>query len=162
MKARMFYDLEAKQRNCHKELPSVLWALRTNINIATRDTPLHLVYGADVVLLLEIFLESAQVAQFNEENQAEARELDSNLLEEERNKAPANVQKSQESQKRYYNKSVVPRELEIRDLVLKKDIWDKDKHKFPSPWEGPFIVVDIAAPGAYVLVEVNGTMLPNT
>jgi hypothetical protein len=162
MKARMFHDLEAKQRNCHKELPSVLWALRTNINIATRDTPLHLVYGADVVLLLEIFLESAQVAQFNEENQAEARELDSNLLEEERNKAPANVQKSQESQKRYYNKSVVPRELEIRDLVLKKDIWDKDKHKFPSPWEGPFIVVDIAAPGAYVLVDVNGTMLPNT
>jgi hypothetical protein len=31
--------------------------------------------------------------------------------------------------------------------VLKKDIRTRDKHKFSFPWEGPFIVVDIAAPG---------------
>jgi hypothetical protein len=64
--------------------------------------------------------------------------------------------------KRYYNKSVVQRELNIEDLVLKKDICIKDKHKFSSPWEGPFIIVDIAAPSAYVLAEVDGGMLPNT
>jgi hypothetical protein len=52
--------------------------------------------------------------------------------------------------------------LNIRDLVLKKDIYTRDKHKFSSPREGPFIIVDVAAPGAYVLVEVDGTMLPNT
>jgi hypothetical protein len=63
------------------------------------------------------------------------------------------VQKYQESLKDYYNKSVVLRELEIEDLVLKKDICTKDKHKFSSPWQGPFIVVDIAAPGAYILRE---------
>jgi hypothetical protein len=45
--------------------------------------------------------------------------------------------------------------------------WDvtihtKDKHKFSTPWEGPFIVVDVVAPGAYVLAEVDGSMLPNT
>jgi hypothetical protein len=66
MKVRMFHDLEAKGRNWHKELPSVLWALQTNVNRATRDTPFHLVYGVDVVLPLEIVLESAGVAQFNE------------------------------------------------------------------------------------------------
>jgi hypothetical protein len=33
---------------------------------------------------------------------------------------------------------------------------------FSSPWEGPFIVMDIATPGAYVLVEVDDAMLPNT
>jgi hypothetical protein len=140
----------------------VLWALRTNVNRATRDTPFHFVYGADVVLPPEIFLESAQVAQFNEVDQDEERELDSNLLEEKHNKELANKQKYQESLKRYYNKSVVPPQLEIRDLVLKKDIRIKDKHKFSSPWEGPFIVVDIAAPGAYVLAEVNSGTLPNT
>jgi hypothetical protein len=64
--------------------------------------------------------------------------------------------------KRYHNKSVVQRELDIRDIVLKKDIRIKDKHKFSSPWEGPFIVVDIVAPGAYVLAEVNDDILPNT
>jgi hypothetical protein len=72
------------------------------------------------------------------------------------------VQKYQESLKHYYNKSVVLRELEIVDLVPKKDIRTKDKHTFSSPWEGPFIVVGIAALGAYVLAEANGGMLPNT
>jgi hypothetical protein len=68
----------------------------------------------------------------------------------------------QESLKRYYNKSVVLRQLESGDLVLKKDICTKDKHTFSSPCEGPFIVVYIAAPGAYVLAEVDDGMLPNT
>jgi hypothetical protein len=68
MKARMFEDLEVRDRNWNKELPSVLWALQTNINRATRDTPFNLVYGADAVLPPEIFLKSARVAQFDEEN----------------------------------------------------------------------------------------------
>jgi hypothetical protein len=72
------------------------------------------------------------------------------------------VRKYQESLKRYYNKSVIQRELNIGDLVLKKDIRTKDKHKFSLPWEGLFIIVDIVAPGAYVLAEIDGGMLPNT
>jgi hypothetical protein len=64
--------------------------------------------------------------------------------------------------KRYYNKSVVQRELNIGDLVLNKDIRIKDKHKFSSPWEEPFIIVDITIPGAYMLAVVDGDMLPNT
>jgi hypothetical protein len=74
----------------------------------------------------------------------------------------AKVQKYQESLKRCYNKSAIQRELNIGDLVLKKDIYTKDKHKFSSPWEGPFIIVGIAAPGAYVLAEIDGSMLPST
>jgi hypothetical protein len=72
------------------------------------------------------------------------------------------VQKYQESLKKYYSKSVVQRELNIGDLVLKKDIRTRDKHKFLSPWEDPFIIIDIAAPWAYVLAEVDGAMLLNT
>jgi hypothetical protein len=132
IKTRMFHDLEARGRNWHKELLSVLWALRTNINRATRDTPFNLVYRADAVLSSKIYLESARVAHFNAEDQAEARKLHSNLLEERRNTRLANVRKYQESLKRYYNKSVVQRELNIEDLVLKKDIHIKDKHKFSS------------------------------
>jgi hypothetical protein len=64
--------------------------------------------------------------------------------------------------KKYYNKGVVQRELNIGDLVLKKDIRTREKHKFLSPWEGPFIIVDVVAPWAYVLAEVDGAMLPNT
>jgi hypothetical protein len=114
------------------------------------------------VLPSKIYLESQRVAHFNSESRAEVRELNSNPLEEKCNIALANMQKYQKSLKRYYNKIVVQRELNIGDLVLNKDICTKDKHKFSSPWEGPFIVVDIAAPGAYVLAEVDDGMLPKT
>jgi hypothetical protein len=171
MKTKMFHDLESKGRNWHKELPSVSWALRANINRETRDTPFNLIYGANAVLPPEIYLQSGLISIeklgilpliFNEENQAEARELDLNLLEERRNTTLANVRKYQQSLKKYYNKSAVQRELNIGDLVLKKDIHTRDKHKFSSPCEVPFIVVDFATPGAYVLAEVDGAMLPNT
>jgi hypothetical protein len=162
MKTRMLHDLEVRGRNWHKELHSVLWALRTNVNRTTRDTPFNLVYGVDAVLPPEIYLESARVAHFDSECPTEARELDSNPLEERCNIEFINVRKYQESLKKYYNKSVVQQELNIGDLVLKKDIRTSVKHKFPSPWEGPFIIVDVAAPGAYVLAEVDGAMLPNT
>jgi hypothetical protein len=78
----MFQDLEAKGKNWHKELPSVLWTLRTNVSRAIRATPFSLVYGAEVILPPEVYLESARVAHFNLEDQSEARELDANLLEE--------------------------------------------------------------------------------
>jgi hypothetical protein len=97
--------LEAKGKNWHQELPSVLWALRTNINRATRDTPFSLVYGAEAVLLPEIYLKLASVAHFNPEDQAEAREFDANLLEERHNTTLSNVRKYQAALKRYYNKS---------------------------------------------------------
>jgi hypothetical protein len=133
MKTRMFQDLEAKGKNWHKELPSVLWALRTNINRATRDTPFSLVYGVEAVLPPKIYLKSVRVAHFNPEDQAKARELDANLLEERHNTTMSNVCKYQAALKRYYNKSMVQREFNIRDLVLKKDIHTKDKHKFSTP-----------------------------
>jgi hypothetical protein len=81
MKTRMFHDLEARGRNWYKELPSVLWAIRTNVNRATRDTSFNLVYGADDVLPPEIYLQSVRVAHFDLEHQTEARELNSILLE---------------------------------------------------------------------------------
>jgi hypothetical protein len=151
MKTMMFQDFEVKGKNWHKELPSVLWALQTNVSRATRATLFSLIYGAEAVLPPEVYLKSARVAHFNLEDQAEARELDANLLEKMHNTMLSNVRKYQTALKKYYNKSVVQRELNIGDLVLQKDIRTKDKHKFSTPWEGPFIIVDIAAPGAYVL-----------
>jgi hypothetical protein len=67
--------------------------------------PFNLVYGADAVLSPEIYLESVRVAHFDSEHQAEARELDFDLLEERRNTSLINVRKYQESLKKYYNKS---------------------------------------------------------
>jgi hypothetical protein len=65
---RMFQDLEVKGKNWHKELPSVLSPLQTNVSRATRATPFSLVYTAEVVLPPEVYLKSARVAHFNPED----------------------------------------------------------------------------------------------
>jgi hypothetical protein len=67
MKTKMFHDLEARGRNWHKELLSVLWALRTNVNRAIRGISFNLVYGGDAVRPPKIYLESARVALFDSE-----------------------------------------------------------------------------------------------
>jgi hypothetical protein len=65
----------------------------------TKETPFNLVYVADAMLPPKIYVESTRVTHFNAEDQIEARELDSNMLEERRNTALANVWKYQESLK---------------------------------------------------------------
>jgi hypothetical protein len=52
--------------------------------------------------------------------------------------------------------------LQVGNLVLKKDFRMIDKPKFSSPWEGSFIVVDIAMSGAYVPAEINSDILKST
>jgi hypothetical protein len=61
----------------------------------------------EVVLPPEIYLKSARVMHFNPEEQAKARELNANLLEERHNTALSNVRKYQVALKKYYNKNVV-------------------------------------------------------
>jgi hypothetical protein len=119
------------------------------------------VYESDTVLPLEIYLGSSHMAQFSEVDQKEAREMNVNLLEEERNKDLTNVKKYEESLKHHYNKKVVLRALEVGDLMLKKDIRRTNKHKFSSLWEGSYIVVEIATPRAYVLTEIDDKLPKN-
>ena len=122
----------------------------------------YLVYGAEVVLPPEVALGAYRVAHFDEGNHEEARGVDLIALEEGRAEAAERVKKYQETLRRHYQKKVRQRSLEVGDLVLKKYRRTHLHHKLSSPWEGPFIVVDVAAPGAYVLAEVNGAVLKST
>jgi hypothetical protein len=63
--------------------------------MATRATPYSLVYGTEVVLPRKVYLKLAMVAHFNPEDQAKARELDTNLLEERHNITLSNMRKYQ-------------------------------------------------------------------
>ena len=162
IKTRVHDDLKAQGKNWLKELPTVLWATRTNPNRATRETPFYFVYGAEAVLPPEVALGAYRVAHFDENDQEEARGVDFMALEEGRVEAAERIKKYQETLRRHYQKKVCQRSLEVGDLVLKKDRRAHLHHKLSSPWEGPFIVVDVAAPGAYVLAEVNGAVLKST
>jgi len=99
---------------------------------------------------------------FSEEEQADRRYTDLELLKERRDIAAFQVEKYQQALRRYHSQRVRGRTLNIDDLVLKRDQHTKDKTKLTPPWQGPYIVVDIARPGAYQLAEIDRDMLPNT
>jgi hypothetical protein len=96
---------------------------------------------------------------FFEEEEPECRDLDLMLLEEERDRTAYRVQ---QSLRKYHNRRVRSQALSIGDLVLKKNQHTKDKTKLSSPWQGLYIVVEIAHLGAYRLAEIDGGILPNT
>jgi len=50
IKTRIFDRLSAYDKKWVKELPTVLWAVRTTANRATGEMPFFLVYGAEAVL----------------------------------------------------------------------------------------------------------------
>jgi transposase InsO family protein len=57
LKPRIYNDLNQVGKRWMKELPSVVWSLRTTPSRATGFTPFFLVYGAEAILLSHPVLE---------------------------------------------------------------------------------------------------------
>ena len=71
------------------ELPSVLWGLRTTPNRSTKFSPFFLVYVVEVVLPSDLKHNAPRIAQHTEAEAEIARQVDVDLLEEERDSALA-------------------------------------------------------------------------
>lgn len=99
---------------------------------------------------------------FSEEEEPYRHYDDFILLEEARDKAACRVRRYQQALRKYHSQRVRGQTLSVGDMVLKRDQHTKDKNKLSSPCQGPYIVVEIARPGAYRLAEIDGDILPNT
>ncbi|XP_050915845.1 uncharacterized protein LOC127130936 [Lathyrus oleraceus] len=55
-----------KPINLHKTLDQILWACRTSPKEATNSTPFRMTFGHDVVLLVEIYLQSISIQRHHE------------------------------------------------------------------------------------------------
>jgi hypothetical protein len=82
IKPRLVEPLERSAGCWVKELPSVLWSLRTTPNRSVGFTPFFLVYGAEAVLPTDIEFDAPRVVQYIEKQVKEAREDGVDLLEE--------------------------------------------------------------------------------
>ncbi|KAK4404321.1 hypothetical protein Sango_0800700 [Sesamum angolense] len=70
-----------------EELLGVLWAYRTTPRTTTGETPICLVYGLEEVIPTEIGEETATVAQYNPEENEQARKIDLVTVEETQDRA---------------------------------------------------------------------------
>src|SRR6266498_1733546 len=88
VKSRVFDRLKPYIGKWARELPSVLWALRTNPSQATVETPFFLTYDSKAVLPTELEFGSPRVRNFNEKKSEDSRLEDLDQLEEARDIAP--------------------------------------------------------------------------
>jgi hypothetical protein len=61
----------------------------------------------------------------------------------------------------YHNRQVHGRSFNIGDLVLRRVMTTKDKHRLTPPWEGPFIITKVLRSRAYRLKDNDDNLLTN-
>ena len=49
----------------------------------------------------------------------------------------------QQTLRRYHERKIRGRILEVGDLILRRTQSTKDKHKLSPPWEGPYVVAEV-------------------
>ena len=87
---------------------------------------------------------------------------DLDLLEEAREMTVIRSARYQQTLRRYHERKIRGRILEVGDLILRKTQSTKEKHKLSPPWEGPYTVTEVIQPGAYRLEDNNSNVLTNT
>ena len=96
-----------------------------------------------------------------EEREAELDRQDSlDALEEERDVAKARSAFYQQQARRYQSREVRAKTYNVGELVLR--LSEKKKDKLKPKWEGPFIIDEVLAGGAYHLRDASDNRLePN-
>jgi len=89
-------------------------------------------------------------------------ELEINCMEEKRLLSCLRTAKYLEAIRRYHNRNIKDRSFVVGDLVLKWKTSQEGTHKLFTPWEGPFVVVEVTRPTSYRLAYPDGTRLPNS
>jgi hypothetical protein len=88
LKPRIYNDLNKFSRQWMKELPSVVWSLRTTPSRATGFTPFFLVYGAEAILPTDLEYGSPRTRAYDDRSNQTNREDSLDQLEEARDMLP--------------------------------------------------------------------------
>jgi hypothetical protein len=145
-----------------KDLPAMVWGLRTQPSHNTGAFSYFMVYGTEAVLPIDIAFRSPRVENFDEDRSNEARDLEVNCSEEQRLDSYVRIAKYLVVLHRYYNRNVKECLFIVGDLVLKWKTNQEGMHKLSSPWEGPFEVIEVTRPTFYRLAHLDGTKVPNS
>jgi len=162
LKKRLYRENDRAPERWMKELPEVVWGLRTQTSRNTGVSPYFMVYGAEAVLPLDVAFGSPRVENFDQSSADFARELEINSTEDRRLTSCLRTAKYLETIRRYHNRNIKDHSFVVGDLVLKWKTSQEGMHKLSTPWEGPFVVVEVTRPTSYRLAYPDGTRLPNS
>ncbi|XP_074361146.1 uncharacterized protein LOC141701382 [Apium graveolens] len=120
-------------------------------------------FGLEAILPVEVFVKSAKVEYFDVEASREGIQLHNVLMKEVRDEASKTVLQQQAHTTTYFNKKVKVKQFLVGDLVLRESAASQPTitGKFKAPWEGPYQVTGLIAPGTYRLSMLDGTPIKN-
>ena len=101
-----------------KELPAMVWGLRTQASHSTDVSPYFLVYGSEAILPAEIALRAPRVENYYEEQAIAIQTEDIDRAEEERLITCIRTAKYLEGLRRYYNHNIKGHSFAVVDLIL--------------------------------------------
>jgi transposase InsO family protein len=111
LKPWIYNDLNKFGKRWIKELPSVVWSLRTMPSRATGFTPFFLVYGAEAILPTDLEYGSPRTRAYADQSNQANREDSLDQLEEARDMALLHSARYQQSLRRYHARGVRSRDL---------------------------------------------------
>ena len=132
------------------------------LNRSIGFTPFFLAYGAEAVMPSDLNHGAPRVKAFDHDRATEAQQDTVNLLEEARETTVIRSARYQQTLRRYHERKIKGRTLEVGDLMLRRTQSTKKKHKLSPPWEGPYTVTEVIQSGTYRLEHNNGNILTNT
>ena len=103
-----------------------------------------------------------RVKAFDPTMAAEAQRDAMKFLEEARLATLHRSARYQQTLRRYHERRIRERTLQVGDLVLQWVMTMKDKHKLSLPWEGPYSIAEVIRPGTYKLKDSDGNILTNS
>ncbi|GJR50857.1 hypothetical protein Tco_1401378 [Tanacetum coccineum] len=135
---------------------------RTTIKTSNRYTSFSLTYSTEAVIPVEIGMPSLKYAKIDQAMNADALLLNLDILEEEREKAAIQEQKSKAKMEKYYNAKVHNTTFRPGGFVYRNNESShaKDGGKLGPKWEGPYEVVEALGKGAYKIRNNSGDILP--
>jgi hypothetical protein len=102
LKPRIHNDLNKFGRRWMKELPSMVWSLRTTPSRATGFTSFFLVYGAEAILPTDLEYGSPRARAYDDRSNRSNREDSLDQLEEARDMALLHSARYPQSLRRYH------------------------------------------------------------
>jgi hypothetical protein len=118
-------------RNWHKVLSKDLWAHRIPQHRATKVSPFELVYGHEVVLLMEISLNAIRFARQNDLSIGDYFDMIMDNIDEVTDKRLASIRDIEKDKvifAKAYNKKVKAKSFQVRDLVWKTILWLRSRY----------------------------------
>lgn len=142
-------------QNWHEHLDSAVFAYNNTINSATGFTPHELIFGYTIQLPDKIIKNSAPI--YNYDNY---REDLRHTLKKYWNIAKENIDKRKHLNKEQRDKNCNPLTVNVGDRVLLKKPFKK--HKYATPYDGPFLVEEILSPVTVKIKKGNKSVKIHT